>query len=460
MSEYHRGNGPHRLSLKFLNNLSPTRVISLGFIVLILVGTLLLLLPISTRDGYNTSLLDALFTATSAVCVTGLARFDTYTHWTLFGQVVIMLMIQTGGIGFITITLSFIMLAGKKIGLNQRILMQESVSAPQIGGIVKMTRMILRGTFLLEGIGAVLLALYFCPKLGLGTGIYFGIFHSVSAFCNAGFDLMGIAEPNSSLITVAANPYVNIIIMALIIIGGLGFFVWHDILSEGIHFKNYKLHTKVVLSVTAILIIAGAAGIYLFEREGSLFENKGIAEQLICSLFQSVTFRTAGFSTVSLSQMTQQSKILSILLMLIGGSPGSTAGGMKTTTFAILICTVFTTFRHRKSVELFKRRIDNDVLQTAVTIAVFYIGLSLCAALFISSVDNIGVIEALFESCSAIATVGSSLGITDSVGKVSEIILIFLMLVGRIGSVTFLLTFSPTMRAPKSQYPMEKISIG
>lgn len=460
MAEYRiSGSGRSPLA-RLLHRLTPTQIISLSFILIIFAGTFLLLLPISCREGCETNFLDALFTAASATCVTGLVRFDTYSHWTMFGQIVIMLMIQIGGMGFITISLSFIMLAGRRIGLNQRLLMQESIAAPQVGGIVKLVRMLLKVVFLTEGIGAVLLALYFCSRLGIGTGIYFGIFHSVSAFCNAGFDLMGITSAGSSFIGEAANLYLNVVIMALIIIGGLGFFVWHDIAEHKLCFKNYKLHTKIVLCTTAVLIILGTAGIYLFETGGELFDGRPVWERLLCSAFQSVSFRTAGFSGVPLDKMTQQSKALSIFLMYIGGSPGSTAGGMKTTTFAVLICTVAAAMRHRRSVELFKRRIDDDILETAVTIAVFYIGISICAALAISTMDGVSLLDALFEASSAIATVGSSLGITGGLSNASELILILLMVIGRIGSVTFLLTFSSHSGMLKSQYPTEKIRIG
>lgn len=453
----------HRIrekSGRVLHNLSPTQTIALSFALIVLSGALLLMLPISTRHGHETHFLDALFTAASATCVTGLVRFDTYSHWTLFGQVVILLMIQIGGIGFMSVAMFFVMLAKRRIGLNQRMVMQEAVAAPQVGGIVKMTKFILFGTLLLEGLGAVLLAFYFCPRLGFFQGVYFGVFHSISAFCNAGFDLMGIVEPGSSLITAAANPLVNLVIMALIVIGGLGFFVWGDICHTHFRFRENKLHTKVVLCVTALLIVAGAGLIFLFEMNGELFRDKSWGERILCSLFQSVTPRTAGFNTVPLAELTAQSKVVLIGLMLIGGSPGSTAGGMKTTTFAILACSVYATFRQRKSVELFRRRVEDHVLRTAVTIAVFYMGLSLCSALAISAIDQTSFMAAVFETVSAIATVGSSLGITAELSRTSALILTFLMLVGRIGSVTFLLAFSSAARAPRSQYPMEKIQVG
>lgn len=448
------------LHSRLLHNLSPTQTIALSFCLIILTGTLLLMLPVSTRDGQETQFLDALFTAASATCVTGLVRFDTYSHWTLFGQVVILLMIQIGGIGFMTIAMFFVMLAKRRIGLNQRMVMQEAVAAPQVGGIVKMAKFILFGTLLFEGLGAILLAFYFCPRFGLLQGAYFGVFHSVSAFCNAGFDLMGIVDPGSSLITASADPYVNLVIMALIVLGGLGFFVWADICHTRFRFRDNKLHTKVVLCVTGLLILTGAGMIFLFEMEGSLFQGKGWGERVLCALFQSVTPRTAGFNTVPLAQLTSQSKVVMIFLMLIGGSPGSTAGGMKTTTFAILACSVYATFRQRKSVELFRRRVEDDILRTAVTIAVFYVGLSMCSALAISAIDQTTFMDALFETVSAIATVGSSLGITAGLSQVSGVILTFLMIVGRIGSVTFLLAFSSAARGPRSQYPMEKIQVG
>lgn len=440
--------------------ISPTKTILYGFCILIIIGMLLLLLPISTKDGRVTSPVDALFTATSATCVTGLIRYDTYSHWSVFGQLVILALIQIGGIGFMTFAISIISFTKRKIGLEQRFIMQEAVAAPQVGGIVKMTKFILFGTIFVEGTGALLLSLYFCPKFGFGEGLYFSVFHSISAFCNAGFDLMGAVEPSSSLMADGLNWYINFIIMALIIIGGLGFFVWLDILKNRFRFREFKLHTKMVISITIILIIVGMMFLFLLEQNGKIFEGKNIAEQGLISLFQSVAPRTAGFNTVDLSQMREGSQMIIICLMLIGGSPGSTAGGVKTTTLGVLTLSILATWKKKKSIECFKRRIDNDALRTASCVIMMYIILVIVSAITISVIDNIPMQSAMFETASAIGTVGLTLGITAQLSIISEIILVVLMIFGRVGSITILLALSSDHRIAQSQLPLEKVQIG
>ena len=311
---------------KGLGRLSSTKLILLGFCAIILIGTALLSLPAASRNG-RAGLTDAFFTATSATCVTGLVRFDTYTHWSLFGQVVILCLIQIGGIGFMTIALSLLSLTKRKIGLAPRVLMQESIGAPQVGGMIRMTKFILGGTALVEGLGALLLSFYFCPRFGLAKGLYFSVFHSVSAFCNAGFDLMGGEAPFSSLTLMRDQAYVNLVIMALIVIGGLGFFVWRDLVANRFAFTHLKVHTKIVLAVSGSLILLGAGSILLLEQGGQAFAGMPPGEQALVSLFQSVSARTAGFNSVDLSGLTEGSQLILVLLMLIGGSAGSTAGG-------------------------------------------------------------------------------------------------------------------------------------
>lgn len=443
-----------------LRNLSPTKIILFGYCAIILAATLLLMLPAASKDG-ATGFLDALFTATSATCVTGLIRFDTYTHWSLFGQIVILLLIQVGGVGFMTIALSAISLTKAKIGVNQRIITQESLSAPGISGIIRMTRGILLGTFFFEGLGALLLSFYFCPLIGLGKGIYFALFHSISAFCNAGFDLMGYFKPSSSLITVGSDVYVNLIIIMLIVIGGLGFFVWGDLRDKKLRFKNLTLHSKIVLATSLILIILGSAFVYIFEIGGSAFEGKSVGERILSSLFQSVTSRTAGFNTVELTTLSEATKLFTIFLMLIGGSPGSTAGGMKTTTFAVSFLSILTVFRKRKSIECFGRRVDDETLRSASCVMIMYIMLSLSSALAISALEGVPVLTALFETASAIATVGSTLSLTPTLGNISQIIITLLMLFGRAGSITILLAFSSNSRSNTlSKLPKEQVRIG
>ena len=426
---------------------------------MILLGTGLLCLPFAVKDA-GVNLLTAFFTATSATCVTGLILADTYSHWTTFGQAVILVLIQIGGIGFMTLCISAISLTRKKIGLTSRALMQNAISAPQIGGIVRMTKFIFIGTFAVEAVGALLLSFYFCPKLGLGRGIWFAVFHSISAFCNAGFDLMGSSEPFSSLTAQSANVYVNVIIMLLIIIGGLGFFVWRDILDTRFRFSRLNLQSKVVLTFSTILVFGGALLLFLLEFGGPAFEGRSVPEQILASLFQSVSARTAGFNTVDLSVMTGAGKFLMICLMLVGGSAGSTAGGIKTTTFAVLIFSVFSTFRHRKSIEAFGRRLEDDIARTASCIVIMYLTLACGSAMLISRLDGLPLIDALFESISAVATVGLTAGTTGALCTVSKLLLAFLMLFGRAGSLTFLLAFSSNNTAKVSSLPLEKIQLG
>lgn len=437
-----------------------TKIIAVGYLLVITMGTLLLMLPISNKSGIAVPFLDACFTATSATCVTGLVVYDTYTYWTTFGQCVILTLIQIGGIGFMTIAISALTFTKKKIGLSQRLLMQESVAAPQVGGIVRMSKFVLSGTLLFEGLGAVLLAFYFVPRLGAGKGIYFSLFHSVSAFCNAGIDLMGYFQPSSSLVTAADSYLVNLTIAALIIIGGLGFLVWADIKKWKWRFKSYRLHTKIVLAAAFGLILAGMLLFFLFEFGKPSMEGKTLGQQLLCSFFQSVTPRTAGFNTMDLNSLTQSSQLLIICLMFVGGAPGSTAGGVKTTTMVIMFLTIWTEFRKRKDVELFHRRVEAETIRHAGCIATLYGTLSILAAMVISAMENIGIREAMFEVVSAIGTVGLSLGITPELGAVSQVILIVLMYIGRVGGITLLLAFSSRISSIPSKLPSEKVSIG
>lgn len=436
------------------------KIILLGYCFIILLGTVLLRLPAAVRDGSEQSVLTAFFTATSSTCVTGLVRADTCTNWTLFGQAVILVLIQTGGIGFMTICISALSLTKKNIGLASRSLMQNSISAPQLGGIVRMTKFISLGTLLIEGIGALLLAFYFCPLLGLGRGIWYSIFHSISAFCNAGFDLMGIQGEYSSLTSVVGNWYVNLIIMLLIVIGGLGFFVWRNLLDSKFQYKKMLLHTRIVMFVTAFLILGGALLLFLTEHGGDAYHDKSLSEQIAASFFQSVSARTAGFNTVELAKMTEAGRFILICLMMIGGSAGSTAGGIKTTTFAVLMLSIITTFRHRKSVEAFGRRMEDGIARTASCVFMLYLLLSCGGAVLISRIEGIAFLDALFETVSAIATVGLSVGLTPTLGIMSCLILCFLMIFGRVGSMTMLLAFSSNKNIKISSLPLEKVQIG
>ncbi len=442
-----------------IRKISPLKIILFGFIILIFIGTILLCLPISSRSGQPTPFMTSSFTATSAVCVTGLIKVDTYNYWSPFGQAVILGLIQVGGIGFMTICITAISLSHKKIGLASRELMQSSVSAPQRGGIVKMTRFILVGTLLIELSGAVLLSITFVPRFG-AKGLWYALFHSVSAFCNAGFDLMGSGGEFSSLTSFDKNPYVCIVISALIVIGGLGFFVWKDLIDNRFRFKMLRMHSKAVLITSTILIFGGGILLYLTELPNSSSQEHSALYQIGNSLFQSVSTRTAGFNTVDLSQLTHSTIFIMVLLMMVGGSPGSTAGGLKTTTLAVLFASVISVFKRKKSVEMFGRRLEENVSSLALCIFAMYLMLGSAGAVFISTVENVPFINALFESASAVATVGLTTGITPQLGILSSIVLMLMMLFGRVGSLTMLLAFSNYKSRPQSQKPLEKIQIG
>lgn len=439
--------------------LSPLRTIILGYFCIILFGAFLLCLPISARSGHWTNLFDALFTATSATCVTGLVVFDTYSYWSVFGQIVILLMIQVGGIGFMTLAISAMTLTKHKIGLRSRYTLQESVNASQVGGIVRMTRFILIGTAIFEISGAVLLAFRFCPQFGLWKGLYFAVFHSVSAFCNAGFDLMGGNGAFSSLTQYGADPLVNLVIIALIIVGGIGFFVWSDISANKFRFRRYKLHTKVVLATTAALILIPFLFFLCTERNNPNFAGQPLTYIFSC-LFQTVTTRTAGFNTADLTALSDATILCMIFLMLIGGSPSSTAGGLKTTTLAMLVSSLFSVFKKRKSITCFRRRISDDALLQIISITALYILLFFGCGMLLSAFDNITVKEALFETASAIGTVGLSLGITAGLSTASHFVLMVLMFFGRVGGLTLLLAFHDQQSVTPSKYPIEKITIG
>jgi len=352
--------------------LTYTEIIVFGTFGIILIGGLLLRLPISSKAGVSTPFLDSLFTAASAFCVTGLVIYDTYTHWSMFGQTVILLLIQIGGLGFMTVITLFSIFLRRKIGLKERRLLMESANTLKIGGIVLLVKKIIIRTFIFESIGATVLTLRFYRQMGLKEGLYNGIFHSVSAFCNAGFDLMGKYGKNSSLTSYSNDIAVNLTIMLLIIIGGIGFVVWGDVANNRLFFKKYQLHTKIVLVTTAVLIFGSALIFYLLEAKYSML-NMDFIEKIIASLFQSVTTRTAGFNTINLNKMSEGGILMTMILMVIGGSPGSTAGGIKTTTFIVLLIGAWTTAKQSNEITLFKRRLESDSLKKASAITVIYL---------------------------------------------------------------------------------------
>ena len=442
-------------------DVSPMKFILGGYCLIILIGTLLLSLPIAARDGGCTPVTDCLFTATSATCVTGLVRYDTYTHWTMFGQLVILGMIQVGGIGFMTVAIMILVLSGRRIGLGQRSLMQNSISAPQIGGIVRMTKFIALGTFAVEGLGAALLAFDFIPRFGAAKGIYFSAFHAVSAFCNAGFDLMGGTTGEfSSLTGLEGNVYVNLVLVSLIFVGGLGFFVWRDLVQKRGKFRKLALQSKMVLSISVCLVLLGALALFLTERQHGMMAGLPLKNQILSGLFQSVSARTAVFNCSDVAALTEPGVFLMVCLMLIGGSTGSTAGGIKTTTFWVLCVSISATFRRKKNIEAFGRRMEEGITRTASCVFMTYLLLIVGATVVISALEELPVLTVLFEATSAMATTGLTLGITPGLGMTSKLILTFLMLCGRVGSITMLLAFSSDKKAAGSRLPLEKVQVG
>ena len=434
--------------------LSSFQIIILGFAGVILLGALLLMLPLSTTAGCVTPFHEALFTATSAVCVTGLVVQDTGSYWSGFGQVVILTLIQIGGLGVVTVAASVALLSGRRISLMQRSTMQDAISAPKVGGIVRLTRFILRGTFLIELVGALAMLPVFCRDYGW-HGIWMAVFHSVSAFCNAGFDILGTNNNlYPSLTGYVQNPVINITIMLLIITGGIGFLTWDDTCENKLHFHRYRMQSKVILVTTLTLIVLPA--LFFFFAD---FDALPLGERIQAALFQSVTPRTAGFNTVDLPAMSSASLSVMILLMLIGGSPGSTAGGMKTTTFAVLLANMWATFRRREDAEFFGRRIDGSAVKNAATIAGMYLTLFFLGAFVIAAAEQLPMSVCLYETASAVATVGLTLGITPQLGILSQGVLIALMFLGRVGGLTLIYAAFGSSPA-HSRLPQEKIAIG
>ena len=435
--------------------LSSFQIITLGFAGVILLGALLLMLPISTTGENVTPFNETLFTATSAVCVTGLVVQDTGCYWSTFGQAVILALIQIGGLGVVTVAASFALLSGRKISLMQRSTMQDAISAPKVGGIVRLTRFILRGTLLIELIGALAMLPVFCRDYGW-HGIWLAVFHSISAFCNAGVDILGTNNNlYPSLTGYVQNPVINITIMLLIITGGIGFLTWDDICENKLHIHRYRMQSKVILVTTLVLIVLPALFFFFVD-----FDALPRGERVQAALFQSVTPRTAGFNTVNLSAMSGASQGMMILLMLIGGSPGSTAGGMKTTTLAVLLANAAATFRQRDSAQFFGRRVDCGAVKTAATILTMYLALFFGGAVFISVYENLPLSPCLYETASAVGTVGLTLGITPQLHIPSQAVLIALMYLGRVGGLTLIYAAVSSKKSGNAKLPQERITIG
>ena len=432
--------------------ISPEKIIIAGFAAVILIGALLLMLPVSNHG--ELSFVDALFTATSATCVTGLVVKNTATFWTTFGHVIILVLIQIGGLGVITFAVLFSMISGRKIGLGQRTLMQEAINAPRVGGIVKLTRFFVKGVILVELAGAALLFIQFGKDYGILKGLWYSIFHSISAFCNGGFDIISTPEMEGSLCSYAFNPLVNIVVCSLILIGGIGFLTWHDVITYKFKIHKYSLQSKLVLMSTAFLVIVPTISFMLLE-----FKGYSTSQKFWLSLFQSVTLRTAGFNTVDFNVVSQPGLFTMILIMLIGGASGSTAGGMKMNTWILVILAARSIFLRREDVACFGRRIEKDTIMNAFAIFLMYLIIFIIGGILISMIEGLPILTCLFESASGIATVGVTMGITSSLHTASKLILVVMMFLGRVGGLTFIYA---TLSGNKkyASYPHEKVMVG
>lgn len=444
---------------KSIEKKSTTRLIASGFALIILVGALLLTLPVSNRSGQG-NFLNSLFTATSATCVTGLVVADTYQNWTTFGQIVILCLIQVGGLGFLTLGAFISVLLKKRIGLHQREQLHESVNTLEIAGVVRLVKKIVVGTLVIELLGAVLLAFRFIPRFGMARGIYFSVFHAISAFCNGGFDLMGVSEAYSSLVAFEGDVVVNLVIVTLILVGGIGFIVWDDVMRNKWHFRKYLLHSKIVIATTLILTIVGTI-LFLITENRASFAGMSPLEKLLGALFSSVTPRTAGFNTVDTASLSNAGKIITIVMMFIGGSPGSTAGGVKTTSIVVLLFYAGAMVLNREDINLFGRRLTEDVVKKANAVVIINFSLAIIAAVIIMILQPLLNFEdVIFEVLSAIGTVGMTTGVTRNMCAVSRIVLIVLMYCGRLGSLSFALIFAQKRTSASVRQPQEKIIVG
>lgn len=423
---------------KKMLRLAPTQIIAITFAVIILLGTTLLMLPISSQNGQSAGFRPALFTATSATCVTGLVLYDTGAQWSSFGQAVILCMIEIGGLGFMSVACIVIFMLRRKIGLRQRMVMAQALSINEMEGVVRLQKWVLLGSLIIQLTGAVILFLRFLPEQGIGTALKWGVFHSVSAFCNAGFDILGTGQ---SIATLNHDPVVMFTLMGLIVIGGLGFFVWQEVVTIR-KWKNLSVYTRLVLTVTAALILGGAALILLLEwNNPNTFGGMSVSQKLMNGLFQSVTLRTAGFAAVDQALLTDGSKGLSLLLMLIGGSSGSTAGGVKTVTFLVLCLFVISRARGRSTVTVLHRNVPHEKVLDAATIVGLVVFLALSGAVLITATSQVSFTNAIFETVSALATVGLTAGVTPLLSIPAQFVIILFMYFGRVGILTLSLGF-------------------
>lgn len=448
------------LKQKFLR-MQPTQTIVLVFLALILTGAFLLMLPISSKSNTVTPFIDTLFTATSATCITGLVVYDTFVHWSIFGQLVILSLIQIGGLGFMTIATLISFLLRRRITLRERLLIVESLNQTDIQGVVLLAKRVLFATFTLEILGAIVLSMRFVGQYGIAGGIYRGIFTAVSAFCNAGFDLLGDQGEFCSLTNYVGDYLVNIPIIFLIVTGGLGFYVWID-LYKARRFRDFRLHTVLVLGITFILILGGSFFIFLFEHDNpKTLASLPLDQKLLASLFQAVTTRTAGFDAIAQGNMTELSKVTSTILMFIGGSPGSTAGGVKTVTMGVLLLSVWSTLRGRRDTTVWGKRIGQATVLRATAVVILGLTMTTAAAMIISYLEDLPFLSCLFETVSAFGTVGLTLGITPDLNSASKLILIFLMYLGRVGILTMTYALAIKMDdKTKIRYPEAKVMIG
>ena len=432
------------------------QTLALGFALLILAGACLLSLPIASRNGEGIPWINAVFTSASASCVTGLTVYDTATQFSAFGQVVLLLLIQIGGLGFVTASLPAALLVRRRVGLRQRALLQDSLGALQLGGVVRLARRALLVTFACEGLGAALLTLWFCPRYGLGRGLWMAVFHAVSAFCNAGFDLLGAG---TSIVTEAGEPFLNLVLMALIICGGLGFLVWDDALTHGRCFRRWRLHSRMSLAVTLSLFAGGAVAFWFLEADHAFAGTDGPTRALMAA-FQSVTARTAGFASVDQGTLSQGGVLLMLVLMFVGAGSGSTGGGVKVNTFAVLVLGVRSRIRRQDDMNVFHRRLDEGDIRNAYSAASLYLFGALCGCMVLC-VQGAGLTDALYETFSAMSTVGLSRNLTASLPALSKWAVILMMFAGRVGSMSVVLAMTKGKRAQNSlRYVPEKILIG
>ena len=440
-------------------SLSHIQIIALGYFLITLAGTFLLMLPFATRSGVSAPFGTAIFTSVSASCVTGLVLENTVTYWSLFGQIVILALIQLGGLGYMTIATVFYRLIIRKHGLREKVIMAESINTTRMNNFSSLIKKIFLGSIIIEFTGAVLLSIRFISLFGWAKGIYYGVFHSISAFCNAGFDLLGSPTPFNSLVAFNNDPLVILVISALVIIGGLGFLVWDDISLKRFRFKKLNLHSKIVLTVSAVLLGLGSFLFFIFENN-KLFSDMSFSSKLLNSFFSAVTPRTAGFNTVDIASFSEASKLLTIILMFIGGSSGSTAGGIKTTSLFIIFAFVASKVRGKDSILAFNKSIKDEFLHKALLVSTINMSLALTGTFIIAAVEPASLSNIFIETFSAISTVGLSAGLTSSLGVVSQIVLMILMFCGRVGSVSFAAALFEKRNPAPITYPAESITVG